>query len=453
MDNAHEHGAFSEDSELARQLGLFDSVMVVVGLVIGSGIFLTTGSIAKALPHPSWVLAVWGAGGLICLAGALTLAELGAMMPKAGGQYVFLREAFGDLPAFLFGWAYLSVVHSGSIAAVSAGFAEYLSFFFPKVPRGVASVAAVLLLTWLNVYGVKDSSRLQNVFTLAKVGAILAIGLVGSVLVHSGGTEAVRAPFAGTPPWPGAAAFGVGLIAVLWTFDGWNCITFSAGEVKNPRRNLPLALLLGTLLVTALYVAINYVYLAVIPIDRLKETVRVAEVATTSLFGAKGTVLLVAVVLASTFSSMNAMILTGPRIYFAMARDGLFLPALGKVDAKHGTPAAAVMAQGIWAAALVIFGTYDQLFTMAMCAAMAFYAATGAAVFVLRRKVPEAPRPYRTWGYPVTPLVYIAGTAFVMLNGFVERPWASLAGFGLVATGVPVYLYWRRRRRADAAGR
>ena len=455
MGTPTERGVFSEESALTRQLSLFDSVMIVVGMVIGSGIFLTTGGIARSLPHPGWILAVWAAGGLVCLAGALTFAELGAMMPTAGGQYVFLREAFGKLPAFLFGWACLMVIYSGSVAAVSAGFAEYLGYFFPSLPKVASSVASVLLLTWLNARGVRESARLQNVFSAAKIVAILGLGLVGSVVVQqkglSLGAGGVAAPgSAGIPP---LSHLGVALIAVLWAFDGWSCITFAAGEVKNPRRNLPLSLLIGTLLVSGLYVLVNYVYVAVIPIARLTDTVRVAEVTTTSLLGPRGAVVLVLVVLASTFSSMNAMILTGPRAYFAMARDGVFLPALAKVSPTRGTPAAAIWAQGIWSVLLALSGKYDQLFTFAMSAAMAFYVATGAAVYVLRAKYPGAHRPYRVWGYPVTPLVYIAGTGLALVNGLVDRPWESLAGFGLVATGIPVYLYWRKRRPAETPER
>ena len=442
--------SFREDSELERRLGLFDATTIVAGLVIGSGIFLTTGTIARSLPDPGWILIVWAFGGLVSLAGALTFAEMGALMPRVGGQYVFLRESFGELAGFLFGWAYLLVIQSGSIAAVAVGFAEYFNYFFPSVERRVTAVSVILLLAWINYRGVRESSLLQNVFTSLKVLAILGIAAAGIWVLDLAATvpssERAAVSLGTLPSWTG---FGVAMVAVLWTFDGWNCVTFNAGEIRNPRRNLPLAMLIGTAVVTLCYLLVNYVYVATLPVAELQETVRVAERTVTRLFGADATVVVVLVVLVSTFGSINAMMLSAPRIYFAMSRDGLFFRQLARVHPIHGTPAGAIWVQGAWASLLALSGSYDQLFTMVMFALVGFYAATGVSLFVLRRKFPEAQRPMRTPGYPLTPLLFIAVMGLVLANTLWESPTESLWGLLLVASGVPVWLYWRRKRLTD----
>lgn len=437
---------FSEKSELRRDLGLFDTTTVVAGLVIGSGIFLTTGGIAERLPDPGWILLVWLGGGVLSLAGALTLAELGALMPKAGGQYVFLRQAFGDLVGFLFGWTLLLVIQSGSIAAVAVGFAEYFNYFVPQLPKLAVALAVIGLLSWVNHRGVRQSSRVQNLSTVLKVVAMLGIGLAGLWVLHGPGGSKVAEPISFSLPPPGVwSAFGVALIAVLWTFDGWNCVSFNAGEIRNPRRNLPLGLFFGMLIVTALYALLNYVYVSAIPIDQLRGLVRVAEQAVSNLFGPTAAVLVVATVLASTFGSVNAMILSAPRVYFAMGRDGLFFSALARVHPTYGTPSNAVWAQSIWAGALALSGSYDQLFTMVMIAQLGFHGLTTLSLFVFRRKYRDIERPYKVWGYPVTPLLFLAVVTIIIINSFIERPWESVAGCGIVATGVPAYLYWKKR--------
>ncbi|UCF36920.1 MAG: amino acid permease [Acidobacteriota bacterium] len=436
---------FSESSELKRSLGFFDATMIVVGMVIGSGIFLTTGIMAESLPNPVWILAVWGIGGLLSLCGALTFAELGAMMPRAGGQYVFLREGFGDLAGFLFGWTYLLVVQSGSVAAIAVGFGEYFRYFFPFLPAAGTAIVVTLILSWINYRGVEESSLVQNVLTSAKILAILAIGGAGIYFLNWG-PEAEKFAFqAPGAQFPALSAFGVAMIAVLWTFDGWNCVTFNAGEIKNPRRNLPWALILGTLTVTICYMILNYVYLKALPLEELAGTVRVAEAAISAIFSPTATVLIVLAVLVSTLGSVNACILTGPRIYYAMSRDRLFFRGLAEIHPRFGTPARAVLIQGVVSIIFALSGTYDQLFTMVMVAAMAFYGATGFSVFILRRKYPDAERSYKTPGYPVTPILYVGSTVLILLNSLVERPWESLWGCLIVLSGVPVYLYWKRR--------
>jgi len=436
-----------DDSVLERKLGPFDATAIVAGLVIGSGIFLTTGTIAQSLPDPGWILLAWACGGAVSLCGALAFAEMGALFPRAGGQYVFLRESFGELPAFLFGWAYLLVIQSGSIAAVGVGFAEYLAYFVPGAPRPATAVALILGLTWLNQRGVRESSALLNVVTTLKVAAILGIALAGIwALDVAGSVPAAERAAVTLGPLPSWSGFGLAMIAVLWTFDGWNCVTFTAGEVRDPRRNLPLALSAGTGLVTLCYLLVNYVYVAALPIPELQQTTRVAERAVAHLFGQGATVLVVVLVLISTLGCINAMILTAPRIYFAMARDGLFFERLARVHPKRGTPAAAIWVQGVWGSLLALSGTYDQLFTLVMSAAIAFYAATGLSLFVLRRKHPAAERVARTPGYPVTPLVFVIAMSLVLANTLWERPLESLWGCALVAAGVPVWLFWRRKR-------
>ncbi|MFH1944852.1 MAG: amino acid permease [Acidobacteriota bacterium] len=457
-----------ETGGLKRRLGLFDSVMVQVGIIIGSGVFLTTGIMARSLPSPSLILLAWLVGGLLTLAGALTYAELGAAMPKAGGQYVYLREAFGPLAGFLFGWILFLVYMTGGIAALALAFAEYFGSLFPgldvnrvllgltlPVGRGLryslsagqlVAVGAIAFFSLLNALGVWLGKTVQNGLTVFKIGILAA--LVGMGFLFGKGQPPSLAIGTSSPGFTALlTGFGVSLVAVAWAFDGWNNVNFVAGEIKNPGRNLPRALMIGTLGVTVLYLLVNYLYLYALPMDEMAGVVRIAEKATGALFGRSTGLWISAAVVISTLGSINGSILAGPRVYYAMSRDGLFFRKAGAVHPRFQTPAASIVVQGIWASVLTIAGTFEQIFTFAMFTSILFWVAGAASVFVLRRKAPDLERPYKTWGYPVVPAIFILCSLGILLNTLLEKPVESLAGLGLLALGFPVYYYWRTKGR------
>jgi APA family basic amino acid/polyamine antiporter len=450
-----------EPPDLVRALGTWDGALITVGSVVGSAIFLTTSDVARALPHSGLIVLVWVVGGLLTVAGALTYAELGAMFPRAGGQYHFLKEAYGPLWAFLFGWASFLVIMSGGIASMAVAFGEYLGSFVPffstshlllAVPLGpwrwtvsggqLAAALAIALFTAINYVGLKEGVWTQNVVTILKIGSVAAIGLIG-LLVPASTHPDLLAPL---PSAATVSAFGVAMIAVLWGYDGWYCLTFTAGEMRDPRRDLPRALLVGTALVMAIYVLMNLVYVRALSPAEMAGTSRIGETAAAALFGPRGARLVSAAVLVSIFGCLSSSILTCSRIYLPMAQDGLFFRALARVHPRHHTPAPSLVAQGVWSSALALSGTYEQLYTYVVFAAFMFHAMTGAAVFVLRRTRPQAPRPYRVWGYPFVPIAFIATALGFVANTLVERPRESGIGLILVALGLPAYAWWRRRR-------
>jgi APA family basic amino acid/polyamine antiporter len=447
---------------LKRELGVWDTASLTVGSVLGTAIFLTPADIAKALPHAGLILAVWVAGGLLTLAGALTYAELGAMFPRAGGQYHYLKEAYGKLPAFLFGWASFFVIMSGGIAAVGAGFGQYLGLFVPflsnehrlfSVPIGsqawtvnggqLGAALAIAALTAVNGLGVRQGATIQNLLTLLKVGS-LAVFVVLGVFVAVPTSPRLFAPL---PAGPVAAPFGVALIAVLWAYDAWYNSTFSAGEMRDPGRTLPRGLLAGTLAVAIVYLTVNFVYLRALPLPKLAASPQVGEAAAVALFGPGVARLVSLAILVSMFGCLSANILACSRIYQPMAEDGLFFAALAKIERKHAVPLASLVAQGIWAVVLVLTGSFEQLFTYVIFIEVVFFAATGAAIFVLRRTHAEAPRPYRAWGYPIVPAFFVAASAAVAVNTLVEKPRESVAGLSLFVLGLPAYALWRRKSR------
>jgi APA family basic amino acid/polyamine antiporter len=454
--------------QLRRELGLLDSTLLAAGIIVGSGIFMTSGIMALDVPSGPMLLLAWAVGGLLTLAGALAIAELGAAMPEAGGQYVYLREAYGPLPAFLFGWVALLVYQPGSIAAVAVGFAAFIGYFVPalgtenvlavtslagrtfSLSAGQVLAAVVIVgLTALNVRGVRLGSNVQNVFTFLKLGALAAFVVLGFAIGSGAGTAPSRAP--GTAS---LAGFGLALVAALWAYDGWINLTFSAGEIRDPARNLPRGLILSTAIVMVAYLLVNAAYLRALPIGEMQGVTRIAEKAATALFGPTGATLIAAAVAISTFGATHGTILTGARVYYAMARDRLFFSSAAAVHPRFHTPHVSLWWQGAWSALVALSGTFDQLFTFAMFAAILMYAAATAAVFTLRRKRPDLPRPYRTWGYPWMPLAYLAALLLLAANTLRERPLESLAGLLLLAVGVPVYRYWRRAGEAPAqAGR
>jgi APA family basic amino acid/polyamine antiporter len=452
--------------QLVRGLGAWDGALLTIGAMVGTGIFLTTGDIARSLPHPGLILLVWLFGGLLTVAGALTYAELGTMFPRAGGMYHFIKEAYGPLWGFLFGWASFLVIMSGGIAAIAVGFGEYLGSFLPffstqhvllAVPVGswtwtlsggqLAGAAAIAVLTAVNYVGLKEGAWVQNLLTIVKVLAVVGFAALGLLVVPR-----LQPALAGPLPSGGVvAAFGVGLIAALWSYDGWYGLTLSAGEVRDPGRNLPRGLVWGTTTVIVMYLLLNVVYLRALPVEAIAATPRIGESAAAALFGPGGARLVSLVVLVSIFGCLASTVLYAARIYLPMAQDGLFFSSLAEVHPRFLTPGRCLLAQGAWSAVLALSGTFSQLYTYAIFAATLFHAATGAAVFVLRRTRPDLPRPYRVWGYPVVPALFILACALLVANTLSERPLESLWGLGLVALGLPAYVGWRRRaRRAPA---
>ena len=450
--------AKNNSPKLDRQLGLFDSTMMVIGIVIGSGIFLTTGLMADALPSASLILIVWLLGGLQMLAGALTYAELGAAMPKAGGQYVYLREAYGSLPAFLFGWVAFIAYLTGTNAAIAVAVAEHLGSFYPSISTHnivigfdyfsisggqIFAISLILILSFINYLGILFGKWIQNVFTILKIGSILFFALAGLFISTGNHIDFSINP---TNMSIGSILTGMGiaLVAVTWTVGGWEYVTFAAGEIKNPKKNLPLALIIGTVVIFVLYIIINIAYLKVLPMDSLIGELKVGEATAKSLYGPGIAGAFVVVVIISMFGSLNGNILVGPRISYAMAKDELFFSKAADVHPKFHTPGNAIMIQGLWASVLALSGTFEEIITLVVFVNFMMWIAASSTVFVLRKKQPELERPYKVWGYPYVPAFFIIFSSAIMINTFFESPQQSLMGIGLTLLGIPAYLYWKK---------
>jgi len=459
------------EKSLIRQLGLFDSSMMMMGIVIGSGIFVTTGLIAQALPSASLILLCWLVGGVLTLAGASIYAELGVAMPEAGGQYVYLREAYGPLPAFLFGWLMILVYVSGSIAALAVAFAEYCTYFIPcisadnllfsatigtgkiSIPLSVSTIqimalAMILLLSAVNYLGVVFGKLVQNIFTVIKIGCILLfIGLgftIGKTIPIDLSLNPANLSFSQL-----VIGFGVALVAVSWTFDGWTNVNFICGEIKNPKRNLPLALVLGTLIVTIIYMLVNIIYLSAMPLSEMAGDVTIAESAAKAMFGNAAIALFSGAVLISIFGALNGNIFTGARVVYKMGEDKYFFKRAGDLHPKYKTPAFAIVIQTVWACVLTLSGSFEQLMTYVIVGAMLFWIAAAASVFTLRKKYPDLPRPYKTWGYPVTPIIFIVANAGILINTFVANPLEPIMGILIILSGIPVFYYWNKKRKKE----
>ena len=450
--------AKNNSPKLDRQLGLFDSTMMVVGIVIGSGIFMTTGLMADALPSASLILIVWLLGGLQMLAGALTYAELGAAMPKAGGQYVYLREAYGSLPAFLFGWVAFIAYLTGTNAAIAVAVAEHLGSFYPSISTHnivigfdyfsisggqIFAISLILILSFINYLGILFGKWIQNVFTILKIGSILFFALAGLFISTGNHIDFSINP---TSMSIGSILTGMGiaLVAVTWTVGGWEYVTFAAGEIKNPKKNLPLALIIGTVVIFVLYIIINIAYLKVLPMDSLIGELKVGEATAKSLYGPGIAGAFVVVVIISMFGSLNGNILVGPRISYAMAKDKLFFSRAADVHPKFHTPGNAIMIQGVWASVLALSGTFEEIITLVVFVNFMMWIAASSTVFVLRKKQPELERPYKVWGYPYVPAFFIIFSSAILINTFFESPQQSLMGIGLTLLGIPAYLYWKK---------
>jgi APA family basic amino acid/polyamine antiporter len=429
--------------ELPRSLGLLDSAAIVVGTIIGSGIFVVPNLVARSLPSEPWIIAVWVFTGALSFFGALAYAELGAMIPATGGQYVFLREAYGPLFGFLCGWTNLFVVISAAIAWLSITFATYVGYFVPMTPLVSKAVAVGLIaaVTLVNYRGVKLGAGVQKTFTLIKVLGLAV--LMGAAFLGVGR----HATIAGELPGSGAvtpSGFGVAMIACLLSYDGWVALSYVAGEVKDPKRNLPLALALGLALATGIYVLANVAYLRVLTVAEIAATPRVGELVAERTMGPAGGAFVSIAILLSIVGAINGWAMTAPRIYFAQARDGLFFRRFGAVHPRFQTPHLSILMFGAWSALLAITGTYETLAAYAMYAAWVFYGLTSLGVVALRRAQPLRARPYRMTGYPVTLVAFAAVALGFVVNTFVATPVPAMVGTLLIAAGVPVYFVWKR---------
>ena len=504
-----------------QRLGLFDATMLVAGSMVGSGIFIVSADMARDLGSPGWLLAAWVLTGVITVIGALSYAELAAMMPHAGGQYVYLRESYSSLFAFLYGWTAFLVIQTGFIAAVSVAFAKFLGVFAPALGTGpeavlykstfaepvvltmplpwlneplevlrradftvtagqLVAVGVIVLLTAINMRGLREGKWVQNVFTVTKTLALAALVVVGLAVAASpaavsantadpwGGTatataERVRGLVGGGAPLTLLMVFGAALVGSLFSADAWNNVTFTAGEVRDPRRNLPLSLVLGVGLVIALYILANIAYMAALPVRGSEGAAapfergiaharddRVATAVLELVSPGVGVYLMAAAIMVSTFGCVNGLILMGARLYWAMARDGLFFRSVGALNAR-GVPAAGLVLQALWSVVLLFTGTYGELLDYIIFATLLFYVLTVAGLFVLRRTRPHAERPYRALGYPVLPALYVVLCAAIMLDLLIVRPKFTWPGLLLVLTGVPVYFLWRLRSKPLAA--
>jgi APA family basic amino acid/polyamine antiporter len=464
--------SISTTPQLARRLGLTSAIMVVIGSIIGSGIFLTPQRVAAVVDVPGLMIVVWILTGVLTLAGALTNAEIASEITDAGGQYVFFRVLFGDLVAFLYGWTTFIVYQTGSISAIAVAFARYFGYFvalphlspaleawklplvgdiapFADIGVKTVAIASILLLTVVNYFGVQFGGFVQNLFTSLKVGAIGGIIFFG--FFSGKGNVENFFPLWGSPS-SGALlpAIGVAMVATLWSYDGWNSVTYLAGEVKSPQRNIPLAIILGTLAVIVIYVLTNLAYLYLLPITAMKASKLVAADAMEKVFGGSGGALISIAVMLSTFGSVNATSMTTARVYFAMAKDRLFFKSMGDVHPRYRTPARSLIVQCVWACILTLTGTFDQLFTYVIFAGWIFYALGAAGIFILRKKMPNANRAYRVPGYPVVPLLFVIVATWFVVNTLVEQTADSMVGLVLLVIGLPFYWYWHKTNKAAA---
>jgi APA family basic amino acid/polyamine antiporter len=457
---------------LVRGLSLLDSVLLLAGGIIGSSIFLTAKDIAGPLPHPALFFLVWVIGALISMCAAFAFAEMGSMFPDSGGQYVYLREAFGDLIAFLYGWMLFTVANGGTIAALSVASAAYLGAIFPVISNEhvvitvagltltrvhVLALISIVIVTWINVVGLRRGAVLQNVATWAKFVAMGAFVILGLAIgkgnwrnfVSHGGAPAAGISM-GMTPGQLLSALGLGLIAVFWAYDGWVYITWVAGEVREPRRNVPRAMVLGIIVVAIVYLAMNMIYVYAMPLAEVAKHETIAAAAAAAMFSPRAANWLSAVIALSCFGAMASCTLSGARVYFAMARDGVFFQRMAEVHPKWRTPALSLIGQAVWASVLTVSGRYDQLYTYVIYGMVLSYTLTVIGLFVLRRKRPDVPRPYRCTGYPWLPAIYVLLGAWWTINTIVERPKEALAGTLIVLLGVPGYLYWKKQKRKTA---
>ncbi len=460
-------------TELVRGLTLTASIMIVAGSMIGSGIFLKPATMAKQLGSPELLIFVWIAAGLITFIGALVNAEVAGMIEATGGQYVYFRKMYGDFTAYLYGWSVLAVIQTGSQAAIAYAFAEYVGYFvhlsnlpeawrqfsfhmplvgniYPFAEFGVKAVAIIctLFLTGINYIGVVFGGAVQTAVTFIKIFSII---IVSALLLFLGNGSASNIYTGFSMPQLSTTGFisaiGLSFAGAFWAYDAWNNITFVSGEVKNPHKNVPLALLYGTLIVIAVYVLINLAFLYVLPIDEMSKTTLVAATAVEKIFGSGGGALISIAVIISTFGALNGSILATARVPFAMAKAKLFFGSLGKVHPKFGTPHVSLVVQGIWSCILVLSGSFDTITDYVIFAAWLFYMLGAFGVFVLRKKMPNAHRPYKVWGYPYTPALFVIFALMFLVNSIVSDTENAMMGLILILSGLPIYFFWKYRNK------
>lgn len=448
-------------AELRRDLGAWPAASIVVGTVIGSGIFLVPQTMIQRVGSVGMMFTVWIAGGLLSLAGALSYAELAAALPEAGGEYVYLREAYGPLWGFLYSWTQMWVAKSGSIATLATGFFLYLANFFPRLDAGFYSlplpigpnggpleirygqllaIILILALAWLNYYGVKLGGEVQTAVTVLKVI------LIGLIILAGLGLGQPHPPDQRSAPPLTFAGFVAALVAALWAYDGWNNVSMVASEVREPQRNLPRSLIGGTLAVIGIYLLANAAYFRVLSPAQVAGSERVAADMMGRILGPSGANAVSVAAMISIFAALNGSILSGSRVPYAAAREGYFFAAIGRVHPEHRTPGASIIGLSLWSCLLVLTGKFDDLFNLVIFASWILYAMTAASVLVLRAKRPDLERPYRTIGYPVVPVLFVAGSAILLASTFRDRPRESLMGIGLMIIGVPFYFYWKNKR-------
>ena len=474
----------TENHFLKKRVKLFDGISIVAGAMIGSGIFITSADVARSVGSPGWLMVVWLISGIITVIGALCYGELASMMPNVGGQYVYLREAYHPLIGFLFGWTTFLVIQCGSIAAVAVAFAKFSGVLFPWIseknillnlgPLGInttmiVAIAMIAFLTWLNTRGIVTGKTVVNIFSSTKVIALFGFILIGifatkgitswqinrEVFWEAGriGENSQIIPLAG---FALVAAVGTALVGALFSSDAWYNVTYISGEVINPKRTVPLSLILGTLIVSVIYMLTNWVYIRILPLsgspdgaDVLSRGIqfatddRVATSAMSVVFGDYAAIIMAVFVMVSTFGCNHGLILAGPRVYYAMARDGLFFKKVGEINRK-GVPGFAIVVQGVWAILLCLSGTYSNLLDYVIFAVLIFFTLTILAIFILRVRRPDIPRPYKAFGYPVIPMVYILTTTFIMIILLIYKPNYTFPGLVIVLLGIPVYYIWKR---------
>lgn len=461
--------ASQKKTQLVRGLGLTAAMMIVAGSMIGSGIFRKPATMAGQLLSPELLIVVWIVAGLITFIGALTNAEIAGMIDATGGQYAYFRKMYGDFTAFLYGWSIFAVIQTGSQAAIAYVFSEYLGYFFkyPQLPQSMqdfsifmpfvgdihpfldfgtkaVAILCIIFLTGINYLGVVFGGIVQTIVTFIKIASIILLSLLlftfgqGSFAnVYSGfhiPTETMTSII---------SVIGLALAGAFWAYDGWNNVTFVAGEIKNPQRNVPLALLYGTLIVMAVYVVINVAFLYVLPIDEMSKSPLVAATAAEKIFGVNGASIISIAVIISTFGALNGSILATARVQFAMARDKMFFSPLGKIHPKFGTPHVSLVVQGIWSCVLVLSGSFDTITDYVIFAAWLFYMLGAAGVFVLRKKMPEVDRPYKVWGYPVVPAIFVVFSLLFLINSIISDSQDAAMGTILILSGLPIYFYWK----------
>ncbi len=457
--------ANNEKPHLLRKLNLLDTTFLVIGAVVGSGIFMTTGFIAESLPSPGLILLIWIIGGFITLCGALAFAELGTMYPKAGGQYIYLRETYGQGAGFLYGWAFFWVIECGGVAALAVAFAEFFGYFIPALSTKsyllnlsiagidytlsagqLIAVAAIAILSAVNYFGIKTGIIVQNFFTFLRIAAVAVFVILGLAIGRKEGFLVSNQSLTDFSMF-NLKYIGLGLIAVFWTFDGWYSANCAAEEVKNPNRNIPLGLILGTLSITTIYLLVNVLYLLALPIDKMKGVARIGELASNQLFGETATFFISGLIMISIFGCLSATILYGPRVYYAMAEDKSFFKSMKYIHPKYRVPTKAIFWQAVWSSILCISGTFQALYEYVVFALVIFFAATGLAVIILRYKKPDIPRPYRAWGYPILPLFFVLINFAVFVNTIWAQPFQSLIGLIILIAGIPAFLYWKSKEK------